>query len=56
MFLKESVFVLVLFQEVDPKVENEELSSLEGVDSLLSVVTNAIPGIDEAMSFAEMLK
>ncbi|KAK4758605.1 hypothetical protein SAY87_019906 [Trapa incisa] len=28
----------------------------EGMDSLVSELSNAIPGIDEAMSFAEMLK
>jgi arsenite-transporting ATPase len=46
--------------EVDPKVEeNEELLEQqmeEGVGSLVSELANAIPGVDEAMSFAEMLK
>lgn len=42
-------------QEVDPTVE-EEMGSTEGMDSLFSELANAIPGIDEAMSFAEMLK
>ncbi|KAL5727760.1 arsenite-transporting ATPase [Ranunculus cassubicifolius] len=42
--------------EVDPNVENEDLPNMEGMDSLVSELTNAIPGIDEAMSFAEMLK
>lgn len=43
--------------EVDPKVENEHLmNDEEGFDSFLSDLTNAIPGVDEAMSFAEMLK
>lgn len=41
---------------MDPNVENEEMSSGEGMDSLVSDLANAIPGIDEAMSFAEMLK
>ncbi|WOK92910.1 ATPase ASNA1 [Canna indica] len=41
--------------EVDPKVEGDELSD-EGLDGFLSELTNAIPGVDEAMSFAEMLK
>ncbi|XP_074587600.1 ATPase GET3A-like [Curcuma longa] len=41
--------------EVDPKVEGDELSG-EGLDGFLSELTNAIPGVDEAMSFAEMLK
>ncbi|KAF3325033.1 ATPase ASNA1 [Carex littledalei] len=42
--------------EVDPKVENDELASDDGMDGILSELTNAIPGVDEAMSFAEMLK
>lgn len=42
--------------EVDPNVEQEDLGSSEGMDSLVSELANAIPGIDEAMSFAEMLK
>jgi hypothetical protein len=42
-------------QEIDPKVENDDLSS-EGMEGFLSELTNAIPGVDEAMSFAEMLK
>ncbi|OAY65454.1 ATPase ASNA [Ananas comosus] len=46
----------LLTQEVDPKVENDELPNDEGIDSFLSELTNAIPGVDEAMSFAEMLK
>ncbi|KAG6748058.1 hypothetical protein POTOM_047953 [Populus tomentosa] len=42
--------------EVDPNVENDDIGGNEGVDSLFSELSNAIPGIDEAMSFAEMLK
>ncbi|XVE73951.1 hypothetical protein DITRI_Ditri11bG0159400 [Diplodiscus trichospermus] len=42
--------------EVDPTVENEDVGGPEGMDSLFSELANAIPGIDEAMSFAEMLK
>ena len=42
-------------QEVDPKVENDSIDQL-GDSSMISDLTNAIPGIDEAMSFAEMLK
>ncbi|OIW20441.1 hypothetical protein TanjilG_11140 [Lupinus angustifolius] len=40
--------------EVDPTVEHEEMA--DGMDSLFSELAGAIPGIDEAMSFAEMLK
>ncbi|KAF5744341.1 P-loop containing nucleoside triphosphate hydrolases superfamily protein isoform 1 [Tripterygium wilfordii] len=43
--------------EVDPTVENEDMgNNNDGIDSLFSELSNAIPGIDEAMSFAEMLK
>ncbi|XP_057980032.1 ATPase GET3A [Malania oleifera] len=42
--------------EVDPNVENEDTGTADGMDSLFSELANAIPGIDEAMSFAEMLK
>ncbi|KAF7153096.1 hypothetical protein RHSIM_Rhsim01G0155900 [Rhododendron simsii] len=42
--------------EVDPNVEHEEAPGLDGMDGFLSDLANAIPGIDEAMSFAEMLK
>jgi len=49
--------ILFLFlQEVDPKVENDDMTNDESIDSFLSELTNAIPGVDEAMSFAEMLK
>lgn len=50
------VSVVNWVQEVDPKVENDELASDDGMDGILSELTNAIPGVDEAMSFAEMLK
>ncbi|CAA7026120.1 unnamed protein product [Microthlaspi erraticum] len=42
--------------EVDPTVETDDMAGPEGMDSLFSDLANAIPGIDEAMSFAEMLK
>ncbi|KAJ8900165.1 hypothetical protein K2173_024805 [Erythroxylum novogranatense] len=42
--------------EIDPNVENEEIPGSEGMDNLFSELANSIPGIDEAMSFAEMLK
>lgn len=43
--------------EVDPNVENDEITGgSDGMDGFLSDLANAIPGIDEAMSFAEMLK
>ncbi|CAA0813597.1 P-loop containing nucleoside triphosphate hydrolases superfamily protein [Striga hermonthica] len=41
--------------EVDPNVENDE-SGGSDTDGFMSDLTNSIPGIDEAMSFAEMLK
>lgn len=45
--------------EVDPTVENEDLEEQAdglGMGGFVSELANAIPGIDEAMSFAEMLK
>ncbi|PHU29221.1 ATPase ASNA1 -like protein [Capsicum chinense] len=42
--------------EIDPTVEKEESVTSDGMDDFLSDLSNAIPGIDEAMSFAEMLK
>ncbi|KAM3305574.1 ATPase GET3A [Capsicum chacoense] len=42
--------------EVDPTVENDDTLGSDGMDDFLSDLANAIPGIDEAMSFAEMLK
>lgn len=42
--------------EVDPKVESEDLENLAGEGSAISELASSIPGIDEAMSFAEMLK
>lgn len=46
----------MFLQEVDPSVENDETIGSDGMDDFLSDLANAIPGIDEAMSFAEMLK
>lgn len=48
-------FTNLYAMEVDPTLENEELST-DGADNFVSELANAIPGIDEAMSFAEMLK
>ncbi|KAK6142862.1 hypothetical protein DH2020_023210 [Rehmannia glutinosa] len=42
--------------EVDPNVEHEEGLGSDTSDGFMSDLTNSIPGIDEAMSFAEMLK
>ncbi|OIT39459.1 PREDICTED: ATPase GET3-like [Nicotiana attenuata] len=42
--------------EIDPTMEKEDSVTSDGMDDFLSDLTNAIPGIDEAMSFAEMLK
>ncbi|KAI7990614.1 Histone-lysine N-methyltransferase ATX2 [Camellia lanceoleosa] len=44
-----------IIPEVDPSMENEEALGIDGMDGFLSNLANAIPGIDEAMSFAEML-
>ncbi|KVH91162.1 Anion-transporting ATPase-like domain-containing protein [Cynara cardunculus var. scolymus] len=49
-------FTNLYAMEVDPTVEAEETGSSEGMDGFLSDLANSIPGIDEAMSFAEMLK
>ncbi|XVF79958.1 hypothetical protein PTKIN_Ptkin15bG0032100 [Pterospermum kingtungense] len=49
-------FTNLYAMEVDPTVDNEEVGGSEGMDSLFSELANTIPGIDEAMSFAEMLK
>ncbi|KAF7844687.1 ATPase ARSA2 [Senna tora] len=46
-------FIFVIY---DPTVEQEDMGATEGMDSLFSELAGAIPGIDEAMSFAEMLK
>ncbi|KAJ6675453.1 ATPASE [Salix viminalis] len=37
-------------------LRNDDIGGNDGMDSLFSELSNAIPGIDEAMSFAEMLK
>ncbi|OAY49246.1 ATPase GET3A [Manihot esculenta] len=42
--------------EVDANVENDDMGGNDGMDTVFSELANAIPGIDEAMSFAEMLK
>ncbi|CAL5331525.1 hypothetical protein CsSME_00012639 [Camellia sinensis var. sinensis] len=49
-------FTNLYAMEVDPNMENEEALGTDGMDGFLSDLANAIPGIDEAMSFAEMLK
>ncbi|CAK9145783.1 unnamed protein product [Ilex paraguariensis] len=49
-------FTNLYAMEVDPNVENEDPLNSDGMDGFLSELGNAIPGIDEAMSFAEMLK
>ncbi|GJV36693.1 ATPase ARSA2-like protein [Tanacetum coccineum] len=48
-------FTNLYAMEVDPNVEEGE-EGQEGIDGFLSDLANSIPGIDEAMSFAEMLK
>ncbi|KAL8495399.1 hypothetical protein ACS0TY_019515 [Phlomoides rotata] len=42
--------------EVDPNVEHDDSLGSDMTDGLVSELANSIPGIDEAMSFAEMLK
>ncbi|KAK9068290.1 hypothetical protein SSX86_012401 [Deinandra increscens subsp. villosa] len=49
-------FTNLYAMEVDPTLENEDTGSSDGMDGFLSDLANSIPGIDEAMSFAEMLK
>ncbi|KAJ9188397.1 hypothetical protein P3X46_003756 [Hevea brasiliensis] len=49
-------FTNLYAMEVDPNVDNDEIGGNDGMDSVFSELANAIPGIDEAMSFAEMLK
>ncbi|KAL8162531.1 hypothetical protein V2J09_014020 [Rumex salicifolius] len=49
-------FTNLYAMEVDPTLENEDLPGADGAENLVSELANAIPGIDEAMSFAEMLK
>ena len=41
---------------MDPTVEHEDMGGADGMDSLFSELAGAIPVIDEAMSFAQMLK
>ncbi|DAZ99101.1 TPA: hypothetical protein N0F65_008406 [Lagenidium giganteum] len=47
--------------EIDPNVDLEELNAdgvreSSGMESFMKDLTNSIPGIDEAMSFAELMK
>lgn len=49
-------FTNLFAMEIDPKVESDDLTTNDGIGSYLSDLSNSIPGIDEAMSFAEMLK
>ncbi|KAE8657707.1 ATPase GET3 [Hibiscus syriacus] len=49
-------FTNLYAMEVDPTSEDDDVSGGEGMDGLFTDLANAIPGIDEAMSFAEMLK
>lgn len=37
-------------------MEHEDEEYTDGMDGFISDLSNAIPGIDEAMSFGEMLK
>ncbi|PKU75494.1 arsenite-transporting ATPase [Dendrobium catenatum] len=49
-------FKILIAMEVDPKIENKDLTNDEGIDSFVSELSNAITGVDEAMSFAEVLE
>jgi arsenite/tail-anchored protein-transporting ATPase len=43
--------------EIDPKVEFDDTNALdENTQSLMAEVASSIPGIDEAMSFSELMK
>lgn len=41
---------------MDPNPENARLMAGEGEESFLSDLAGSIPGIDEAMSFAEVMR
>ena len=52
-------------QEIDPKVDVEKMTSEydmlnfgedEGTKSLLQEILSSVPGIDEAMSFSQLIK
>ncbi|KAK1380138.1 ATPase [Heracleum sosnowskyi] len=49
-------FTNLYAMEVDPTVEHEDEVDMDGMNGFISDLSNAIPGIDEAMSFGEMLK
>ena len=47
----------MFLQEVDPTPDDKDLDGLdEGAGSFLSDLAGSIPGIDEAMSFAEVMR
>ena len=52
-----NVPTLLPLQEVDPSPESDDLESLdEGAGGFLADLAGSIPGIDEAMSFAEVMR
>lgn len=52
-----SISLTCLLQEVDPTPDTSEFENFEWAqDSFLTELAGSIPGIDEAMSFAEVLK
>ena len=52
--------LILLFQEIDPKVDVQFETTLfesdESTKSLLSEIISSVPGIDEAMSFSQLIK
>ncbi len=49
-------FANLYAMEVDPTPDLSELEGLEGGGGFLADISTSIPGIDEAMSFAEVMK
>lgn len=54
--LKIKTFLEKNYQEIDPTPDVSEDVGEEGAKSMFQELSSAIPGIDEAMSFAEVMK